>query len=73
MIKLVEITKKQTLCGAFGVTDEQAEVIKRDILRAAKNAGTWTECIEQTLSEKDTPLVEAFKMLMIGELIGTMK
>ena len=73
MIKLVEITKKQTLCGAFGVTDEQAEVIKGDLIRAYVDSDTWTECIEKTMSEKDTPLVEAFKMLMIGELISTMK
>ena len=73
MIKMVEITKKQPICEAFGLADEQADVIKRDILRAFENASVWTECIKQTLSDKDTPLVEAFKMLTIGELIGTMK
>ena len=73
MIKLIEITGKQKLCEAFGVTDEQATVIKGDIIRAYEDSDTWTECIEQTLSDDDTPLVEAFKLLTIGELLGTIK
>ena len=73
MIKLIEITKTQRLCEAFGVTDDQAIAIKRDIMRAFDNTNTWTECIEQTLSKDDTPMVEAFKMLTIGELIGMLE
>ena len=73
MIKLIEITKTQRLCEAFGVTDGQAIAIKRDIMRAFDNTNTWTECIEHALSKDDTPMVEAFKMLTIGELMGMLK
>ena len=73
MIKLIEITNKQLLCEAFGITDEQATAIKKDVYNAFKNTNTWTECIECVLSKDDTPLLEAFKMFAIGELLGVMK
>ena len=47
--------------------------IKKEVLDVFEMADTWTECIEQILSEDDTPLVEAFKLLMIGELTGVIK
>ena len=73
MIKLVEVTGNQNINEAFGITDEQAMAIKTEIASTFVNTNTWTECIKQTLSEDDTQLVEAFKMLAIGELMGIMK
>ena len=73
MIKLITITNKQMLCEAFGITDKQATAMKNEIMSTFVDANTWTECIEKTLSDDDTQLVEAFKMLTIGELMGMTK
>ena len=73
MIKLIEITDNQMLYEAFGIQAEQSEAIKKEIYSAFQHTNTWTECIGLVLLKDDTPMVEAFKMLTIGELMGIMK
>ena len=70
MIKLQPVQYGDKLHNAFGINDKQAATIRNEVCRAFETARTWTDCIEQSLKETDTPLEEAFKILLIGKLIG---
>lgn len=73
MIELKPITGNQPLHEAFGINEEQAAAIKKEVLYEFMRTHTWEDCIGHAVKEEDTDLEVAFKILIIGELIGLAK
>ena len=70
-IELVDISKSEKTSNAFGVSDEEDKALRNEILRIEEKTETWTELLRTVMAETDTELVTLYKMLLVGQLMGT--
>ena len=68
MIQLKEIDKDDSLCTAFGFTEEEVTKIRMDMVRAFEETDTWTEAMQSVIKDIDDDTKIAYVMFEFGRL-----
>ena len=69
-IELLEIGDTTKISNAFGVSDEEDEILREEVLKIDRETTAWTESIKRLLVKEDTDLLSLYKMLLMGQLMG---
>jgi len=55
---------------AFGISEEEGEVIKDKVIKAMKEANTYTEALKMAWGDEENEGKILFTTLLVGQLIG---